>query len=122
VKTPEKEKVMAVRFVRNALFVAVALGLAGCATHSEPPGKTVKLAFIKHLTGDHSLHLHWPEHHHRTIIYEELIHSHVEKCVPTHQPDVRACSVYIRFKHKSLDHHGVIDMMKVGSKWHLLWN
>jgi hypothetical protein len=109
-------------FVRGLLLAAIALGLAGCATHSEPPGKVVKLAFVKYLTGDHSLHLHWPKHQHRTFIYETLIHAHVEKCVPTSKPDVRACSVYIKFHgHPSLGHRGVIDMIKEGTQWHLLW-
>ena len=113
---------MSRHFVRGMLFVAAALGLAGCATHSEPPKKVVNLAFVKYLTGNHSLHLHWPEHHHHIFIYESLIHTHVEKCVPTSKPDVRACSVYMKFHgHPSLGHRGVIDMIREGSQWHLLW-
>lgn len=113
---------MSYHFVRDLLLSAAVLGLAGCATHSEPPAKTVKLAFVKHLTGHPSLHLHWPKNHH-TLIYEMLIHSHVEKCVPTRKPDVRACSVYIKVHgHPSLGHRGVIDMIKEGAQWHLLWN
>ncbi|WP_414041546.1 hypothetical protein ACJU26_05650 [Acidithiobacillus sp. M4-SHS-6] len=100
---------------RGILFVIVALGLAGCATHSEPPARAVKLAYLSHL--DHR-HFHWPKHH-RTILYHLLINTHVEKCEPTGKPDVRACSVYVHVPHVT-DHHGVIDMIKGKTHWHLL--
>ena len=107
---------MSRHFVRGMLFVAAALGLAGCATHEGPPTKAVKLAYVETLSGHE--HLHWPKHHHN-LVYAALEHTHVEKCSPTHKPDVWACSVYFETPSHKKHHQRVIDLMKEGTQWSL---
>ena len=104
------------RMIRGFLFSSVVLGLAGCASHEGPPARQVKVAYVTELLGHK---VHWPKHHH-TLIYKVFEHSHIQKCQPTHKPDVWACSMYFIGTTNDREHPRVIELMKEGSnQWQL---